>query len=192
MSIEEEQIITLATVEVAEDYRVLLTVTDLDTPFTHSQTEQLIAELQEALDDARRMLEDDYPILDPDTVAEVRAAHGFDVAPICRECKETKHGACDGQAIIELDDKIAVEVCGCAKVAHNVIASTPSEFTSTLAALEFLGEVMAANGLADDETPAITVRRAKRFTHPDIVGGDAAKYARVLQAEVLLRGEGVL
>ncbi|WP_374978127.1 hypothetical protein ACEYYH_10625 [Microbacterium trichothecenolyticum] len=128
MSIEEEQIITLATVEVAEDYRVLLTVTDLDTPFTHSQTEALIAELQDALDDARRMLEEDYPILDPDTVAEVRASHGFDVAPICRECQERKHTACTGIALLDGSNpahpNLLLELpCGCSRVDHVVIGA---------------------------------------------------------------------
>jgi hypothetical protein len=69
--------------------------------------------------------------------------------------------------------------------------AAPAGFASAEAALAFLGGVMKANGFADDETPAITLRRAYRFTHPD-QGGDASEFQRVSLAEANLREAGVL
>lgn len=53
-----------------------------------------------------------------------RPAHGFDVAPVCRDCSEGKHGACIGTAFVEVSDDIAPEEvdCGCSKAAHNVVS----------------------------------------------------------------------
>ncbi|MDF2554159.1 MAG: hypothetical protein K0R60_54 [Microbacterium sp.] len=59
---------------------------------------------------------------DPDAVTCGRAtpSHRFDVAPICRECKEEKHGACTGIALVDGDD-VEEHPCGCSRVDHEVV-----------------------------------------------------------------------
>lgn len=125
MTIETEIIHTLATVEVAEDYRVVVTTSDLDTALTWTQTEQLIAELRDALEDARRMLAEDFPVLDPATAAQVRAVHAFDIAPLCRDCSEGKHSACIGSAFVERGPDVDEVECTCDKSGHPPIIGGP-------------------------------------------------------------------
>lgn len=61
------------------------------------------------------------------TCTSVRLAHGFDVAPMCRECKEGKHGACNGQALVDGEGAVQVVPCGCASAEHGVYAAASEE-----------------------------------------------------------------
>ena len=77
MAIETEIVVELARVEVADDYRVELTVHDVDAhttavvALTWGQAQQLVAELAEALVEADLALREDHP---------EAAVHGFDAA----------------------------------------------------------------------------------------------------------------
>lgn len=53
----------------------------------------------------------------------VPPAHGFDIAPICRECHEGKHGACDGTALVDLGSSVYSRDCGCAGAQHRVVGA---------------------------------------------------------------------
>ncbi|WP_374978126.1 hypothetical protein ACEYYH_10620 [Microbacterium trichothecenolyticum] len=72
-------------------------------------------------------------------------------------------------------------------------ASAPTAFESADAAKSWIYSLIEPHFIAGGmlDVPA-AVRRAKRIAHPDIVGGDAQVFARVMQAEAVLRGEGVL
>jgi|GEM_PF-2863086 len=77
MSIDTEVTVTLARVEVADDYSVALTVHDLASHadalvgLSWSQAEQLADELREAAAEAAEALRSDRPVI---------VAHGFDLA----------------------------------------------------------------------------------------------------------------
>ncbi|ALJ20396.1 hypothetical protein [Microbacterium sp. No. 7] len=98
MSIETEIVVTIATVDVADDYRIEVTVTDIDhwglestVALTWGQAEQLIGELQRALVDAEAALREDRP---------ESVSHGFDAdGPVHPECVAGKCGNCDGQVL---------------------------------------------------------------------------------------------
>ena len=113
MSIEAEITVTLAQVEVADDYRIALTMREPVLELTHTEAEQLAAELLAAVVEARAMLVADFPV--------ENLAHGFDVAPICKECEDGHHGACVGSAYIENGLDIDEVECGCSKVEHRVL-----------------------------------------------------------------------
>lgn len=70
----------------------------------------------------------------------------------------------------------------------------PAGFATAEAALAFLVEANRSMALADElrADPAKAVRRAKRLTHPDMEGGDAATFQRVSLAEAKLREAGLL
>lgn len=123
MSIEAQITVTLASVEVGDDYRVNLTTHETDMFLTWSEAEQLANELIEAVEQARAMLRDDFPI--PGDPAWVEAHHTFDILPICRDCAEGKHLACIGSAFVEVDSEIGVDEvdCGCSKVGHHVLGN---------------------------------------------------------------------
>lgn len=120
MPIEEEIVVELVRVEVGNDYRVELTVHDLQfhiestACLTWSQVEHLVDELRNAAASAERMVHEDHPNL---------AEHGFDVdlqavRAICRDCSEGKHGACIGSAYAERDGEIVEVACACTADGH--------------------------------------------------------------------------
>lgn len=118
MAIEEEITVELVRVEVGNDYRVELTVHDLQfgiestACLTWSQVEQLVDELRNAAASAERMVHEDPPNL---------VEHGFDVdlpRAVCRDCGEGKHGACIGSAYVERDGDIDEVACTCTADGH--------------------------------------------------------------------------
>jgi len=44
----------------------------------------------------------------------------FDVAPICKECADGHHGACNGAALVDGAEGVTVAGCGCHAVDHRV------------------------------------------------------------------------
>lgn len=71
-------------------------------------------------------------------------------------------------------------------------AAAPVGFTSARTALGFLIDVaFRVETFTRDDDPARILRVAKRVAHPD-TGGDTAEFQRVMQAEAVLRGEGLL
>lgn len=112
MSIEVERVVTLAEVEVNDEYLVSLRTRRKRTSLTVEEAVQLAGELVDAAKEAEGLITDD--------LARMRArAHGFDVAPICRECREGKHGACTGIALVDGRD-VEEHPCGCSRVDHQV------------------------------------------------------------------------
>ena len=118
MAIEEEIVVELVRVEVGNDYRVELTVHDLQfgieatACLTWSQVEQLVDDLRNAAASAERMVHEDHPNL---------VEHGFDVdlpRAVCRDCSEGKHGACIGSAYVERDGEIDEVACTCTADGH--------------------------------------------------------------------------
>lgn len=71
MAITAEQTITLAEVEVADDYRVELKQHEQTVAYTWEQAEQLAHELFDAVERAREVLREDH--------GTPAAPHGFDV-----------------------------------------------------------------------------------------------------------------
>lgn len=118
MSIEAELTVTVAAVEVGDDYRVALTTYRTRTDYSPDEALQLADELVRAAVDARRMFAVDYPVVEEQHGQ--RPAHIFDLAPVCRECAEGKHGACTGIALVDGDD-VEEHPCGCSRVDHLVI-----------------------------------------------------------------------
>ncbi len=112
MSIEAEITVTLAEVEVTDDYTVALRTRKKLTNLQPDEAVQLAAELVEAAKDADGALREDL-------ARSLVRASGFDVAPVCRECKEGKHGACTGIALVDADD-VEEYPCGCSRVDHEV------------------------------------------------------------------------
>lgn len=118
MAIEQQQTITLATVEVSDAYQVELTVRDslsgelATVSLSWSQTQDLVDELLTAQGDAVTAFSED------DAQRPV-VVHGFDRDPvICRDCAEGKHGACIGSAHVERGDDIDEVDCQCAAPGH--------------------------------------------------------------------------
>ena len=72
--------------------------------------------------------------------------------------------------------------------------AAPAGFATAEAALTFIVEANRSMALIDElrADPAKAVRRAKRMTHPDMDGGDAATFQRVSLAEAKLREAGLL
>lgn len=114
MSIEAEIVVTLAEVEVTDDYRVAIALRERVTVLDLSQAEQLAAELVDAVAEAQKAAAEDFPPVRPGEV------HAFDIAPTCRECTEGKHGACTGIAVVD-GDEVEEHPCGCSRVDHLVI-----------------------------------------------------------------------
>lgn len=112
MSITAEITVTLAEVEVTDDYRVELRQHEPAVTYTWTEAEQLANELITAVEAARAALRDDFPV--------PNLAEKFDVLPICRDCAEEKHGACIGSAYLENEFDVDEVECGCSAVDHQV------------------------------------------------------------------------
>lgn len=113
MLIEAEVTVTLAEVEVNDEYGVALNVRRRRTGLTPNQATQLGNALLEAAAESREKLAAD----------RVTYAHAFDVAPSCRECVEGKHGACIGSTWVENRFDIDEVDCGCHRAGHQVHGS---------------------------------------------------------------------
>lgn len=75
-------------------------------------------------------------------------------------------------------------------LAIEAATAVPAGFTDSQDALMFLAGV---TGMRYADWPARKlVNAAQRMTHPDVSGGDAAKFQRVSLAEAVLRQEGLL
>jgi len=120
VSVQTGLTVTLAEAEMTDDYRVSLALRRKRTVFTWTQAEQLAAEILDAVADARAALATDYPLVSAQHGVEP-LHHGFDVAPLCRDCKEGKHTACIGSAFVERGEEIDEVECGCERVQHAVI-----------------------------------------------------------------------
>lgn len=115
MSIKIETTVTLAEVEVNDEYGVTLRQRRKRIGYTPEEAERLADELRARAAEAREKLAAD---------AHETTVHGFDIAPICRECAEGKHGACNGEAIAEdAADSVWQTRCGCFAAAHVVIGT---------------------------------------------------------------------
>lgn len=115
MSITAEITVTLAEVEVTDDYRVELRQHEPAVTYTWTEAEQLANELITAVEAARAALVEDFPV--------PNLAEKFDVLPICKDCSEEKHGACIGSAYVENEFEVDEVECGCSKVDHQVHGS---------------------------------------------------------------------
>ena len=116
MSIEATITVTLAEVSVSDEYQIELRTRRRLTALEPDEAVQLANELMAAAGEAVRTLRADLG-------GEPRS-EPFDVAPICRECREGKHGACNGQAIIEVRDEVEVHACGCEIADHKIIGGS--------------------------------------------------------------------
>lgn len=129
--IERDTIQTLALVDVSDDYGVELRqrrkVVDYSPEEAVALGRELIRVAEEAAA-AQRADEEAWGVSATEDVipGAVRPAHGFDAAPVCRECSEGKCGACNGLALFERKsplggDEVGEERCGCEKAGHQVI-----------------------------------------------------------------------
>lgn len=112
MSIEASIVVTLAEVDVNDEYQVELKTRKKLTSLTPDEAVQLAAELVDAAKDADSALH-------VDLARSLVRAHGFDVAPTCRECHEGKHTACTGIALVD-GDSVEEHPCGCSRADHQV------------------------------------------------------------------------
>ncbi|MBW9093132.1 hypothetical protein JNB62_05505 [Microbacterium jejuense] len=110
MSIEASIVVTLAEVEVDDEYQVVLRTRKKLTQLTPDEAVRLAAELVDAAKESESSLH-------VDLARSIVRAHGFDVAPICRECSEGKHTACTGIALVDRDD-VEEHACGCSRADH--------------------------------------------------------------------------
>jgi hypothetical protein len=107
---------TVAEVGLSDAYgvelRVLRKLTELDPAEAIDLANALVRHAERAKAAAA---EDEARWADP-------LVHGFDVAPVCRECDEGKHGACDGSALVEVGAEGDVQSvpCGCAGADHKL------------------------------------------------------------------------
>jgi hypothetical protein len=114
MSIEVEITVTIATVDVDDDCQVQLDTRRKRTVLTPDEAVQLANELMDAASKASEWAE---PVDRPVRV-EV-----FDLAPLCRDCGEGKHGACIGSAFVESGPDVDEVACRCAEANHPERAS---------------------------------------------------------------------
>lgn len=127
--IEREAIQTLAIVDVSDGYGVELRQRRKRQEYTPDEAEALGRDLIEAAASARTAQRDDeaaWEAAGDRFAGATRPAHGFDVAPVCRECSEGKHGACTGITLVDtatFDNPGSVDElpCGCSRVDHLVI-----------------------------------------------------------------------
>lgn len=128
--IEREAIQTLAIVDVSDGYGVELRQRRKRQEYSPDEAEALGRDLIEAAASARRTQREDQVAWEHVGggvfSAPVRPAHGFDAAPVCRECSEGKHGACTGIALVDtatFDNPGSVDElpCGCSRADHQVI-----------------------------------------------------------------------
>lgn len=117
--IEELVPVIVAEVQVTDNYDVELRTHRKRTELSPENARALAAELVAAADLVEAAFRKDFPAL-----AEVPM---FDVAPVCRDCAEGKHGACIGSTFVETTDDVAPDEveCGCSKVSHKVIGAAP-------------------------------------------------------------------
>lgn len=120
MSITAEIVITVAEVDVTDDYRVELRQAHKRETFTPTEALHLADELMAAAARAVDTLRQDFPQPSPEWEA---AHHAFDVAPICRDCAEGKHAACIGSAFVERGIDVDEVECGCAAAKHRTIGA---------------------------------------------------------------------
>lgn len=111
MSIEIETTITLAEVEVTDDYSVELRQRRRKVSYTPEEAVRLGAELTAAGMDAQVKLRTDLQTY----------AHAFDVAPICEECVDGCHDECDGTVNVNNGETVSYPNCGCAGVGHKLL-----------------------------------------------------------------------
>lgn len=99
-------------------------------------------------------------------------SHGFDVAPVCRECDEGKHGACNGYALVEIGSEGHVEsvACGCAGAAHKLFGALAAEDPWRSAKV---GEVWLIDWRTEADGEHHGDRAVKVSSgHFDLLGGD--------------------
>lgn len=96
MSVQTSVEVTIASVEVLDDYRIGVTMTDpesmagVEVELTWTEAEKFAAELRDAVAAANRMLAEDHPV----------HRFGFDVdGPLNPECRAGKCGNCSGDTI---------------------------------------------------------------------------------------------
>lgn len=131
MPITREVQETVATVEISDDYGVELRQLANLTAYTPAEAIALAEELVRVAGDALAARATDEAAWGLGTMTRDEAmvapgfgrpSHGFDVAPVCRECSEGKHGACNGQALVDTEHgDVSIQTCGCFTAAHVVI-----------------------------------------------------------------------
>lgn len=121
--IERDTITTLATVDISDGYGVELKQRRKRVEYTPEEAAALARELLQVAAEAKAAQDEDqkaWETLGGRFSAPVRLAHGFDVAPVCRECSEGKHTACTGIALVD-DVDVEEHACGCSRVDHVVL-----------------------------------------------------------------------
>ncbi len=129
MPIERDVKETVAEVEVSDLYGVTLRQLRPVEDYSPAEARALATELlsaARAAEAAQREDEAAWAAAGERFSGAVRPAHGFDAAPVCRECAEGKHGACTGIALVDtatFDNPGSVDElpCGCSRVDHQVI-----------------------------------------------------------------------
>jgi len=116
--IERDTITTLATVEISDRYGVELRQNRKLVDYTPEEAAELARELMRVAAEAKAAQEEDQAAARV-LSGRVRPVHGFDAAPVCRECTEGKHGACTGIALVDGDD-VEEYPCGCSRANHQV------------------------------------------------------------------------
>lgn len=122
--IERKAIQTLAVVDVSDGYGVELRQRRKRQEYTPAEAEALGRDLIAAAASARSAQREDqaaWEAAGERFAGAVRPAHGFDAAPVCRECKEGKHGACTGIALVDGASSVEELPCGCSRADHQVI-----------------------------------------------------------------------
>jgi hypothetical protein len=130
---EVHDVVNVAEVSVSDDYGVTLTQLEASYEYTPAEARalsKLLAETADAVETARRMDADAWaPVREAlagltqyATPGAVRLAHGFDLAPLCRDCEEGKHAACIGSAFVERGEEIEEVECRCDAAGHPTIA----------------------------------------------------------------------
>ncbi|MFD4957123.1 hypothetical protein [Microbacterium sp. NPDC058389] len=117
--IERDTITTLATVDISDGYGVELRQCRKRVDYTPEEAAALARELLQVAAEAKAAQEEDKAAARA-LSGGVRPVHGFDAAPVCRECQEGKHGACTGIALVDADD-VEEHPCGCSRADHELI-----------------------------------------------------------------------
>lgn len=110
MNITAEVTVTLATVELNNDYQVEVKQRRRRQAYTPQEAMAFAAQITATAMDAQAKLTAD--------LAHETVAHEFDLAPICPDCRDGKHGACIGSAFIENGPEVDETDCGCEKAGH--------------------------------------------------------------------------
>lgn len=117
MGIVREVQVQVAVVEVSDDYEVVLRQLRRRVKYSPAEAIALANDLVRAAEGARLALEEDRQAWSD---AGHTLAHGFDVAPVCRDCSEGKHGACNGAALVDGALEVAEVPCGCSGAGHTL------------------------------------------------------------------------